>query len=111
MRPDRDLGRAGRSAAGSHKPASGNDPDGTDTGAGCAGIKKGGGRCIDEGLAAVLSKQEQVREEARAVAAVAGTLARETGTLRQRKGRYQRLLRQYQGQGGEFYEHLAKTSP
>jgi hypothetical protein len=66
-------------------------------------------RCIDQGLAAVTSQQEQIQEEVKELREVAGTLEKETGTLRQRKGRYQHLQRQYQGKGGKFYAHLAKA--
>jgi hypothetical protein len=64
---------------------------------------------LDQGLAAVQGQQEQVEQQVEAIAAVAETLAVETGGLRQRRPSYQRLLRQYQGQGGEFYGRLAKV--
>src|SRR5262249_61592226 len=44
----------------------------------------------------------------RAVQEVAATLDSSTGTLAQRKARYERLQRQYEAQGGEFYTHLGK---
>jgi hypothetical protein len=65
--------------------------------------------CIDRGLAAVKEQHEQVGEEVKELCLVAGTLAPESGTLRQRKGRYKRLLRQYRSKGGEFYAHLAQV--
>lgn len=64
---------------------------------------------IDQGLAAVKGQQDQVEEQVAAITAVAETLDEEGGTLRQRRGAYQRLLRQYQGQGGEFHGRLAKV--
>jgi hypothetical protein len=64
--------------------------------------------CIDRGLAAVRGQQQQVREEVKEINAVAVTLSREAGTLRQRRGRYNWLLRQYRRQGGKFYAHLAR---
>jgi hypothetical protein len=64
---------------------------------------------IDQGLAAVQGQQKQVQEQVAALAAVAETLDKQEGTLRQQRARYQRLLRQYQGQGGEFYGRLAKV--
>ena len=64
---------------------------------------------IDRGLAAVQGQQEQVKQQVGAIAAVAGVLDKQGGTLRQRRGGYQRLLGQYRGQGGEFYGRLAKV--
>jgi hypothetical protein len=64
---------------------------------------------IDQGLGLVQDQQEQVRRQAEAIAAVAGLLERQDGTLRQRRGDYQRLGRQYQKQGGEFHGRLAKV--
>jgi hypothetical protein len=64
---------------------------------------------IDQGLAAVRGQQQQVEEQVAAIAAVAGTLAVQGVTLRQQRARYQSLLRQYQGRGGEFYGRLAKV--
>ena len=64
--------------------------------------------CIDRGLAEVKAQQEQVQEQVRAVQEVAATLDASTGTLAQRKARYERLRRQYENQGGEFYTHLGK---
>jgi hypothetical protein len=65
--------------------------------------------CIDRGLAEVQGQQEQVRDQVAAVAAVAGTLDSQGGTLKQRRTEYQRLQRQYQGQAGEFYGRLSKV--
>jgi hypothetical protein len=64
--------------------------------------------CIDRGLAEVKVRQEQVREQVKAIQEVAATLDASTGTLARRKARYERLQRQYQSQGGEFYAHLGK---
>jgi hypothetical protein len=64
---------------------------------------------VDRGLAAAQGLREQVREQVAAVAAVVETLDRQTGTLVQQRARYRRLLREYQGQGGEFYGRLARV--
>ena len=65
--------------------------------------------CIDRGLAASRQDREQMRTQAEAIAAVAGTLATGTGNLAQRRAGYQRLVRQYQSKKGEFYGRLAKV--
>ena len=64
---------------------------------------------IDQGLALVQGQQEQVKRQVDAIAAVAGLLDRQSGTLRQRRAAYQRLLGQYRGQAVEFYGRLAKV--
>jgi len=66
-------------------------------------------RCIDRGLAAARGQQGRIEEEVKEIGEVAGTLNKQAGTLRQRKGRYNRLLREYRSKGGEFYAHLAQT--
>jgi hypothetical protein len=65
--------------------------------------------CIDQGLAEAQGQQEQVRDQVAAIALVAGTLDSQGGTLSQRRAEYQRLRRQYQGRGGEFYGRLSKV--
>jgi len=64
--------------------------------------------CIDRGLAEVRQRQEQVREQVKAIQEVAATLDASTGTLARRKARYEQLRRQYESQGGEFYAQLGK---
>jgi hypothetical protein len=64
--------------------------------------------CIDRGLAEVRVRQEQVREQVKAIQEVAATLDASTGTLARRKARYERLQQQYESQGGEFYVQLCK---
>ena len=64
---------------------------------------------LDQGLAAVQGQQEQVQQQSEAIAAVAGVLDQQGGTLRQRRRGYQRLLGQYRRQGGQFYGRLAKV--
>jgi hypothetical protein len=64
---------------------------------------------IDEGLAAARGQQEQVKGQVEAIAAVAGTLEPETGSLPQRRARYRRLARQNEARGGEFHGRLAKV--
>jgi hypothetical protein len=65
--------------------------------------------CIDQGLVEARGQQERVRDQVTALAAVAGTLDGQGGTLSQRRAEYQRLRRQYQGRGGEFYGRLSKV--
>lgn len=64
--------------------------------------------CIDRGLAEVRVRQQQVEEQVKAIQQVATTLDTTTGSLARRKARYERLQRQYQSQGGEFYTHVSK---
>ena len=64
---------------------------------------------IDQGLAEVNDQQGRVREQVEALTAVATSLDAETGSLAQRRKGYERLARQYQSQGGEFYGRLAKV--
>ena len=64
--------------------------------------------CIDRGLSGVKAQHEQVKEQVKAIQEVAATLDGSAGKLAQRKARYERLRRQYEKQGGEFYAHLSK---
>jgi hypothetical protein len=64
---------------------------------------------IDQGLALVRDQRGQVERQVEAIAAVAVSLDRQSGTLRQRRAAYCRLLGQYRGQAGEFYGRLAKV--
>jgi hypothetical protein len=64
---------------------------------------------IDQGLGLVQGQQEQVRRQAEAIACVAEFLDRQSGTLGQRRGGYQRLQVKYQEQGGEFHGRLARV--
>jgi hypothetical protein len=64
---------------------------------------------IDQGMAVVEGQQRQVRGQVEAIAEVAKTLDAEAGRLPQRRKGYQRLTRQYQSQGGEFYGRMAKV--
>jgi hypothetical protein len=63
---------------------------------------------IDRGLSGVKAQHEQVKEQVKAIQEVAATLDGSAGKLSQRKARYERLRRQYEKQGGEFYAHLSK---
>ena len=65
--------------------------------------------CIDRGLDEAKVQQEQVREQLQEIRKIAETLNEETGTLKKRQNKYERLLKQYQSKGEEFHEHLAKT--
>jgi hypothetical protein len=64
--------------------------------------------CIDRGLVWVKEQQQQVQQQVKAIQEVAATLDVKTGTLTQRKARYEGLRRRYEQQGGEFYDHLSK---
>lgn len=64
---------------------------------------------IDEGLAGTREQREQVRSQVEAITEVAALLGAEAGSLVQRRAKYARLGRQYQGRGGEFYGRLAKA--
>jgi hypothetical protein len=65
--------------------------------------------CIDRGLDEAKAQQEQVREELKEIRKIAATLDGETGTLKKRRERYDRLQKQYQRKSEAFHEHLAKT--
>jgi hypothetical protein len=64
---------------------------------------------IDAGLAVARAQREEVQGQVEAIAAVASSLAPEAGRLARRRAQYRRLVRQYEGQGGEFYGRLAKV--
>jgi hypothetical protein len=64
--------------------------------------------CIDRGLAGVKVQHKQVKEQVKAIQEVAATLDTNTGTLSERKARYERLRRGYEKQGGEFYAPMSK---
>jgi hypothetical protein len=64
--------------------------------------------CIDRGLSGVKVQHEQVKEQVKAIQEVAATLDSSAGKLSERKASYERLRRQYEKQGGEFYAHLSK---
>jgi hypothetical protein len=64
--------------------------------------------CMDRGLAEAKSRQEEVSEQVKDIREVAATLDVRAGTLKERRARYERLRRCYQGRGGEFYGHLAR---
>ena len=64
--------------------------------------------CIDSGLASVKAEQEEVRQQVEEIAKVEATLDPDTGTRTQCRAEYEKLQRQYQAKGGEFYDHLAR---
>jgi hypothetical protein len=64
--------------------------------------------CLDQGLTAVAEQQQQVREQVAAIKAVAEVLEAPTESPSRRRTRFRRLMRQYQGEGGEFCGRLAK---
>ena len=65
--------------------------------------------CIEQGLAAVQAQQDQLREQVGTIAEVAKALDAQTGSLPQRRKRYEELVQRYQSQGGEFCGRLAKV--
>jgi hypothetical protein len=64
--------------------------------------------CIDSGLASVKTEQEEVRQQVAEIAKVEATLDQDTGTRTERRAQYEKLQREYQARGGEFYDHLAR---
>jgi hypothetical protein len=64
---------------------------------------------IDAGLAVAQPQREQVEEQVKAITEVASSLDPQAGGLVPRRALYQRLVRQYERQGGEFYGRLAKV--
>ena len=65
--------------------------------------------CIERGFQEARGQPEHVREQVQALAEVAKTLAAKTGSLAQRRQGSERLARQYQSRGGQFYGRLAKV--
>jgi hypothetical protein len=65
--------------------------------------------CIANGLACVQQEQAEVRQQVEEIAKVAATLRADRGTRKERRARYERLQRQYQAQGGQFYGHLGRV--
>lgn len=65
--------------------------------------------CIDRGLEEVKAEQQEVKEQVKEIKRVAETLNVESGTVDQRKEKYEELQQEYKGKGGEFYERLAKV--
>jgi hypothetical protein len=65
--------------------------------------------CIDRGLEAVQEGQEQVQEQVEAIGAVQATLEESQGPPSARKGRYERLRKRYEKEGGETYDRLSKV--
>jgi hypothetical protein len=59
-------------------------------------------------LTGVKVQHEQVQEQVKAIQEVASTLDTSTGTFAKWKARFERLQRQYDRQGGEFYTHMSK---
>ena len=64
--------------------------------------------CIEGGLASVKAEQEEVRQQVEEIAKVEATLDQDTGTRTERRSQYEKLQREYQAKGGEFYDHLAR---
>jgi hypothetical protein len=64
--------------------------------------------CIESGLASVKGEQEAVRQQVEEIARIAATLDQESAPRQERRARYEKLQREYQSKGGEFYDHLAR---
>jgi hypothetical protein len=64
--------------------------------------------CIESGLASVKVEQEEVRQQVEEIARIEATLDQDSGTRPERRARYEKLQREYQSKGGEFYDHLAR---
>jgi hypothetical protein len=65
--------------------------------------------CIDRGLAEVKAEQEEVKKQTEEVKRVAQTLDVSTGTLEERKKKYQELQQEFEAKGGAFYAQMAKV--
>jgi hypothetical protein len=65
--------------------------------------------CIDRGLEEVKEAQQRIKGQVEQIRAVAETLKEENGPRCQREGRFWKLQREYQKQGGDFCAHLAKV--
>lgn len=64
---------------------------------------------VDTGLAVASEQREAVADQVEALAAVAATLAAESGSLSRRRAEYRRLLRWYESSGEAFHGRLAKV--
>jgi hypothetical protein len=64
--------------------------------------------CIDSGLASVKVEQEEVRQQVEEIVKVEATLDQDCGSRTERRSQYEKLQREYQAKGGEFYGHLAR---
>jgi hypothetical protein len=64
--------------------------------------------CIASGLSSVKAEQEEVRQQVEEIAKVEATLNQDSGTRAERRGRYEKLQREYQARGGEGDGHLAR---
>jgi hypothetical protein len=65
--------------------------------------------CIDRGLGAVKGQQQQIKEQVEQIRAVAETLREDKEPRWQRKAKYEKLQREYEGKGDAFAAHLAKV--
>jgi hypothetical protein len=63
---------------------------------------------IESGLACVKQEQEEVQQQVEEISKVAATLEENTGTRKERRASYEKLQREYEAKGGEFYSHLAR---
>jgi hypothetical protein len=64
--------------------------------------------CIESGLASVKEDQEEVRQQVAEIAKVAATLEEASGSRKERRQKYEKLQGEYQGKGGDFYDHLGR---
>jgi hypothetical protein len=66
-------------------------------------------RCIDTGLEAVKVEQHEVKEQVQEIQRVAATLDPESGSVEQRKQKYEQLQAEYEQKGGAFFGAMAKS--
>lgn len=64
--------------------------------------------CIDNGLEAVKVEQHEVKEQVQEIQRVAATLDAKSGSVEQRKEKYEQLQAEYQQKGGTFFGAMAK---
>lgn len=64
---------------------------------------------IDAGLSVANEQREEVAHQVETLAAVAATLATESGSLPRRRADYRRLMRRYERSGEAFHGQLAKV--
>lgn len=65
--------------------------------------------CIDRGLSAVETMQQQVQEQVAEIRRVAETLDEGTEKLPKRRAQYDRLRREYDRHGDDFSKHLSQV--
>jgi hypothetical protein len=64
--------------------------------------------CIDSGLGSVKAEQEEVRRQVGEIARVWATLDQESGSRKERRADYEKLLREFAAKEDDFSAHLAR---